>query len=121
MEPANDAIHKLSDVARIRQSLRASVAKLMDAAEHLAQQIAALDAAERQVRALALRETSRVLDGHPDPDERGRLGTLQGETNANFQQMRAAYAELSSRIDALLGQHQELYDATFTPDTTDRS
>ncbi len=121
MEPANDAILHPTDVARIRRSLRTSVGKLMDAGEHLAQRIAELDVAERRVRALALRETTRSLDGRGDPDEHARLGALQAETNANFRRMRAAYVELNARIDVLLVQHQGLYDATFAPSTTERS
>jgi len=113
---SSDAAIAPSDVAAIRQSLQSNVARLMDASEHLARQVAALDAAERHVRSLALRETSRALEAPRDPGEPARLGALQARTNADFRRMRAIHALLSARIDVLLQQHAALYDATFAPD-----
>lgn len=115
-----DAAITPSDVAGIRQSLQANVARLMDVSDHLARQVAALDAAERQVRAMALREASRSVESPRDPDEPARLGALQARANADFRQMRETHALLSARIDALLRQHEALYDATFAPDWTGR-
>jgi hypothetical protein len=112
MLPANDA-NPLPDVASMRRSLQTNVAKLLDAKDHLANQIAALGAVERQVRALALRESRRCLVEEADPAELLRLGELQAETNANFRQMQETYVNLSAQIAAMLTQHQRLYDATF--------
>jgi hypothetical protein len=119
MGPSDDAID-LSDVARIRQSLQANVARLMDVGDHLARQVAALDAAERHVRAIALRETTRSLEAPGDPEECARLGELQARTNADFRQMRETHALLGAQIDTLLRQHEALYEATFAPDGTGR-
>ena len=57
MIAANDANYLL-DVASIRRHLQTNVTSLLEARDHLAMQIAALDAVERQVRILALRESS---------------------------------------------------------------
>lgn len=113
---SSDAAFSSTDVAAIRRSLQANVARLIDVNDHLARQVAALDAAERHVRGLALRDTSRALEAPHDPDEPTRLGELQARTNADFRRMREIHALLSTRIDALLRQHAALYDATFAPD-----
>jgi hypothetical protein len=120
MAPSDAAI-SASDVAAIRRSLRTNVARLMDVNEHLARQVAALEAAEWHVRGLALRETSRSLEKPQDPDERTRLGELQAGTNADFRRMREIQGLLGVRIDALLRQYEALYGVTFTPHGTGRS
>lgn len=112
MLSANDAT-PLPDIASMRRSLQANVVKLLDAKDHLAKQIGALDAVERQVRAMALRESSRSLDEHPDPTALQRFSELQAETNGNFRQMQETYVNLSNQIVALLTQHERLYEATF--------
>jgi hypothetical protein len=112
MEPAND-LHPVPDVVRIRQTLQASLAKLMDAQEYLAGQIAVLTTIEQQVRLLALRESSRCLHDHVDSEELQYLRDLQEQTNINFQQMRRSYNVLCAQIAKLMMQHKWLYDATF--------
>ncbi|WP_264051642.1 hypothetical protein [Methylobacterium flocculans] len=101
------------DVIRIRQTLQVSVAKLMDAQDYLAGQIAALTSIEHQVRLLALRETSRCVNDHADVEELRYLRDLQDQTNANFRQMRESYDTLSTQLAKLMMQHEWLYDATF--------
>jgi hypothetical protein len=112
MEPANDLL-PVPDVVRIRQTLQASLAKLMDAQEYLVGQIAVLTTIEQQVRLLALRESSRCLNDHVDSGELQCLRDLQDQTNINFQQMRRSYNVLSAQIAKLMMQHEWLYDATF--------
>jgi hypothetical protein len=112
MRPAND-VHRLPDISSMRRSLQANAVKLLDAKDHLASQIAALRAVERQVRALALLESSRSLNAESNSAELQRLRELQVEMNVNFRQMQKTYVDLSVQIAGLLKQHEGLYEATF--------
>ncbi len=112
MPSVNNAI-TVSETVRARQMLQASLIKLMDAQDYLAQHLAMLDGVERQVRVLALREGTRLLDDDADRDALRDLGTLQAETNAHFREMRETYTRLSAQIAALMASHESLYNATF--------
>lgn len=112
MIAANDAT-PVPDIVRIRRTLQASVEKLLDAQAYLAGQIVALGAVEHQVRALALREGSRLLGAETDPEALRRHGELQAETNADFRRMHETAAHLRTQLAALLLQHERLYNATF--------
>ncbi|MCK2055320.1 hypothetical protein [Methylobacterium sp. 37f] len=112
MMPANDLL-TAPDVVRIRRTLQASLAKLMEAQEHLKGQITSLTSIEQQVRLLALRESSRCLNDQADLEELQYLRDLQEQTNANFCHMHQSYAALSAQIAKLMMQHEWLYEATF--------
>src|SRR4051812_7246345 len=122
MVPAND-FSSVSDVIQIRRTLQKSVEQLMDAQDYIVGQVAALQAIERQVRTLALRESGRILEAEKQTDDLDRLSDMQTATNANFRQMQDSYAGLRAQILTLLGQHEALYNSTFKrstfdPDTT---
>lgn len=112
MAPANDMSPAL-DIIRLRRTLQTSLARLMDAQDYIAGQLAALAAIESQVRVLALRESSRSVEAQVPSDELRYLCDLQEETNTNFRVMRQTYADLSAQIADLMQQHEWLYDATF--------
>lgn len=112
MAPANDTTCS-TNIIQVRRTLQASLTKLMDVQDYLACQILALSTIEKQVRVLALRETSRSLKENSDPGGHRYLCELQDETNANFREMHNTYAELSAQIDRLMKQHEWLYAATF--------
>jgi hypothetical protein len=118
MIPAND-LSSVSDVIQIRRTLQKSVEQLMDAQDYIAGQVVALQAIERQVRALALREGGRILEAERQTDDLDRLSDMQTATNANFRQMQDSYAGLRAQILTLLGQHEQLYNATFVSGTFD--
>ncbi|KQU17995.1 hypothetical protein ASG63_23740 [Methylobacterium sp. Leaf94] len=118
MVPAND-FSSMSNVIQIRRTLQKSVAQLMDAQDYIVGQVAALQAIERQVRALALRESAHVLEAEGQTDDLDRLSDLQTATNANFRQMQDSYAGLRAQILTLMGQHEQLYNSTFVRSTCD--
>jgi hypothetical protein len=118
MIPAND-LSSVSDVIQIRRTLQKSVEQLMDAQDYIAGQVVALQAIERQVRALALREGGRILEAERQTDDLDRLSDMQTATNANFRQMQDSYAGLRAQILTLLGQHEQLYNSTFSCGTFD--
>jgi hypothetical protein len=118
MIPAND-LSSVSDVIQIRRTLQKSVEQLMDAQDYIAGQVVALQAIERQVRALALREGGRILEAERQTDDLDRLSDMQTATNANFRQMQDSYAGLRAQILTLLGQHEQLYNSTFVRGTFD--
>jgi hypothetical protein len=114
MIPAND-LSSVSDVIQIRRTLQKSVEQLMDAQDYIAGQVVALQAIERQVRVLTLREGGRLLEAERQTDDLDRLSDMQTATNANFRQMQDSYAGLRAQILTLLGQHERLYNLTFAP------
>lgn len=118
MIPANDLI-SVPDVVQFRRTIQRSVEQLMDAQDYIAGQVAALKAIERQVRTLALRESSRLLEAESQTDDLDRLSDMQTATNANFRQMQDSYAGLRAQILTLLGQHEQLYSSTFAPTPSD--
>lgn len=112
MVPANDLLPG-PELIRMRRTLQASLAQLMNAQEYLAGQIDTLTSIEQQVRLLALRESSRCLNDHANTEKLHYLRDLQEQTNANFRRIRENYDILSAQIVKLMIRHECLYDATF--------
>ncbi|MDR7040389.1 hypothetical protein J2X36_005172 [Methylobacterium sp. BE186] len=76
------------------------MAKALSAIEALAGSLVKL---EMRARGMALRETSRTCDDGMSEAERLALGTLQGETNAAFSQLRRISESLHQSL-SLLGE-----------------